>query len=122
EIGIRMAIGSSAADVFRMVLGEGARLVAVGLVLGLAGSIALSRLVRSMLYDVAPTDPLVYVVVLVLLSLTAMVASVVPARRAMRFHPLVPMRAACRAARLTGPAFTLLKGPIQLGGNGTIAT
>ena len=92
EIGIRMAIGSSAADVFRMVLGEGARLVAVGLVLGLAGSIALSRLVRSMLYDVAPTDPLVYLAVLVLLTLTAMVASVVPARRAMRVDPLVAMR------------------------------
>lgn len=92
EIGIRMAVGSSAADVFRMVLGEGARLVGAGLVLGLAGSVALSRLVSSMLYGVAPTDPLVYVVVLVLLSVTALVASAVPARRAMRVDPIVAMR------------------------------
>jgi ABC-type antimicrobial peptide transport system permease subunit len=87
-----MALGSSSRDVFRMVLGEGARLVATGLALGLAGSIALSRLVSSMLYDVAPTDPVVYVVVLVLLSITALVASAVPARRAMRVDPLVAMR------------------------------
>jgi predicted permease len=92
EIGIRMALGSSSRDVFRMVLGEGARLVATGLALGLVGSIALSRLVSSMLYDVAPTDPVVYVVVLVLLSITALVASAVPARRAMRVDPLVAMR------------------------------
>jgi predicted permease len=92
EIGIRMALGSSARDVFRMVLGEGARLVAIGLALGLAGSLALARLVNSMLYGVAPTDPVVYVVALLMLSATAMVASVVPARRAMRVDPLVAMR------------------------------
>ncbi|HEX2167054.1 MAG TPA: ABC transporter permease [Longimicrobiales bacterium] len=92
EIGIRMALGSSARDVFRMVVGEGARLLAVGLALGFAGSLALSRVVRSMLYDVAPTDPLVYVAVLVLLSLTAIAASVIPARRAMRVDPLIAMR------------------------------
>ena len=92
EIGIRMALGSSARDVFRMVLGEGARLVALGLALGVAGSIALSRLVSSMLYDVAPTDPFVYAVVFALLSLTALAASTVPARRAMRVDPLVAMR------------------------------
>jgi ABC-type antimicrobial peptide transport system permease subunit len=92
EIGIRMALGSSARDVFRMVLGEGARLVALGLALGVAGSIALSRLVSSMLYDVAPTDPFVYAVVFALLSLTALAASTVPARRAMQVDPLVAMR------------------------------
>jgi ABC-type antimicrobial peptide transport system permease subunit len=92
EIGIRMALGSSARAVFRMVIGEGARLVAIGLALGLVGSIALSRLVSSMLYGVAPTDPVVYGIVLALLSVTALLASAVPARRAMRVDPLVAMR------------------------------
>jgi putative ABC transport system permease protein len=92
EIGIRMALGSSAQDVFRMVLGEGARLVAIGLTLGLAGSLALARLIGSMLYGVAPTEPLVYLLVLVLLAVTALAATVVPARRAMSVDPLVAMR------------------------------
>ncbi|MBR9989613.1 MAG: ABC transporter permease [Gemmatimonadetes bacterium] len=92
EIGIRMALGSSAGAVFRMVLGEGARLVAVGLVLGLAGSVLLSRLVSSMLYGVAPTDPTVYALVLMLLAVTALAASAVPARRAMRVDPIEAMR------------------------------
>jgi predicted permease len=92
EIGIRIALGSSATQVFRMVLGEGGRLVAIGLALGLGGSMALSRVLGSMLYDVAPTDPMVYALVLVLLSVTALIATLVPARRAMRVDPLVAMR------------------------------
>src|SRR5690606_34573318 len=57
EIGIRMALGSSAREVFAMVLREGARLLAIGLAIGLAGSYALARVVRSMLYGVEPLDP-----------------------------------------------------------------
>jgi putative ABC transport system permease protein len=92
EIGIRMALGSSATAVFRMVVSEGARLIAAGLVVGLVGSIAVGRLVRSMLYDVAPADPLVFGAVIALLATTALVACVLPARRAMQVDPLVAIR------------------------------
>jgi putative ABC transport system permease protein len=92
EIGIRMALGSSTADIFRVVLAQGARLVALGLVLGLAGSLALAHLIRSMLYGVEPRDPLVLAAVLVLLAATAFVACVVPARRATRVDPVTAIR------------------------------
>jgi len=92
EIGIRMALGSSAIEIFRMVVGQGARLVALGLGLGLAASIALTRLVQSMLYGVSPTDPVVFAGVLTVLAITALVACIVPARRAMSVDPLVAMR------------------------------
>jgi putative ABC transport system permease protein len=93
EIGIRMALGSTTRNVFAMVLRQGGVLIAWGLIIGLAGSFILARLVRSMLYDVAPTEPVVYAGVLVLLILTAVVACVVPARRAARVDPLVAIRA-----------------------------
>jgi predicted permease len=92
EIGIRVALGSSAAAVFRLVLSQGARLVAVGLATGLAAAILLARFVESMLFGVTPTEPAVYAGVLVLLSMTALVACVVPARRAMRVDPMTAMR------------------------------
>jgi putative ABC transport system permease protein len=92
EIGIRMALGSSAAAVFRMVLGHGARLLAIGLLLGLAASLALGRVVHSMLYGVRPGDPLVLGAVLVLLAVTALAACALPARRAMKVDPLAAMR------------------------------
>ena len=92
EIGIRMALGSSTTDVFRMVLVQGAKLMVLGLGVGVLASIALTRGVRDMLYGVAPIDPVVYSGVLVLLSLTALIACVVPARRATRVDPLVAIR------------------------------
>jgi ABC-type antimicrobial peptide transport system permease subunit len=92
EIGIRMALGSSTPAVFRMVLGQGARLIAIGLAIGLGGSLLLTRMVRTMLYGVGPTDPLVYAAVLALLTATALVACAVPARRAARVDPLVAIR------------------------------
>ncbi|HSJ10214.1 MAG TPA: FtsX-like permease family protein, partial [Longimicrobiales bacterium] len=92
EIGIRMALGSSAAHVFRMVVGQGARLVVIGLALGALASVALARLVQGMLFGVSPTEPAVFGAVLVLLSVTALVACVVPARRAMSVDPMVAMR------------------------------
>ncbi|CAN5658554.1 ABC transporter permease [soil metagenome] len=92
EIGIRMALGSSSTAIFRMVVVQGARLLGIGLVLGVAGSLALGRLVRSMLYGVEPTDPLVISAVLALLSATALIACLLPARRAMKVDPLVAMR------------------------------
>ena len=92
EIGIRMALGSSTSDVFRMVLVQGAKLMVIGLAVGVLASIALTRGVRDMLYGVAPIDPVVYSGVLVLLSVTALIACVVPARRATRVDPLVAIR------------------------------
>jgi putative ABC transport system permease protein len=92
EIGIRMALGSSTAAVFRMVVSEGVRLIAVGLAVGLAASMAAGRLVRSMLYDVAPADPLVFGAVIALLAATALAACLLPARRAMKVDPLVAIR------------------------------
>ena len=93
EIGIRMALGSTTRGVFTMVLRQGAALTALGLALGLGGSLVLARVVRSMLYDVAPTDPVVYAGVLTLLALTALTACAVPARRAARVDPLAAIRA-----------------------------
>jgi putative ABC transport system permease protein len=92
EIGIRMALGSGAAAVFRLVLGQGARLLAAGLTLGIAASLLLSLLVRSMLYGVQPTDPVVYSAVLAVLGVTALVACLMPARRAMRVEPMMALR------------------------------
>jgi putative ABC transport system permease protein len=92
EIGIRMALGSSTRDVFRMVFAQGARLMAAGIVVGLLASLALTRLVASMLYGVEATDPAVYLTVLALIGLTAAAACAVPARRAMQVDPLVAIR------------------------------
>lgn len=92
EIGIRMALGSSAAAIFRMVVGQGARLIAIGLGIGIAASFALGGLVRGMLYGVEPRDPLVFVGVLTVLAGTALLACLIPARRAMRVDPAVAMR------------------------------
>jgi predicted permease len=92
EIGIRMALGSSAAAIFALVLRQGARLVAIGLAFGVIGSIVLGRIVRSMLYGVAPADPVVLLGVLAALTATAFAACVLPARRAMQVEPMSAMR------------------------------
>ena len=93
EIGIRMALGSTATAIFRMVVGQGARLIVIGLGVGLAATLALGRLLRSMLYGVEPADPLVLAGVLVVLSATAFAACVIPARRALRIDPMEALRA-----------------------------
>jgi predicted permease len=92
EIGIRMALGSTAAAVSRLIVGQGARLIGIGLLAGLAASLALGRLVRGMLYGVEPTDPWVLLGVLLLLSATALAACLLPARRAMRVDPAIVIR------------------------------
>jgi putative ABC transport system permease protein len=92
EIGIRMALGSTAAGIFRLVVGQGARLVALGLVLGLAGTVVVGRLVRGMLYGVEPGDPLILAGVVILLAAAALAACLLPARRAMKVDPMVAIR------------------------------
>jgi putative ABC transport system permease protein len=92
ELGIRMALGADRRKVVMSVLGEPARLVALGLIIGLAGTFAAGRVVRKMLYDVSPTDPLTLAAVAAVLFLVALLASYFPARRATRVDPMVALR------------------------------
>jgi len=87
EIGIRMALGSSAADVFGLVMREGARMTALGILVGLAGSVGMTRLMTGVLYGVKATDPVVIGAVALLLATVAFVATYLPARRASRVNP-----------------------------------
>ena len=87
EIGVRMALGAQRSDVLRMIVGEGARLAVVGLAIGIAVSFAITRLLSSLLFGVSATDPITFAGVAVLLSFVALLASYIPARRAMRLDP-----------------------------------
>jgi len=92
EIGIRMALGARATDVLRLVLKEFMRLTVVGVALGLVGAYLLTRLMTSLLFGVTPTDVTTFVLVSITLSLVALVACLIPARRAARVDPLVALR------------------------------
>jgi putative ABC transport system permease protein len=92
EIGIRLALGEQRARLARSVVGGGLRLVAIGAVIGVAGSVLLLRSLQSLLFGVTPNDLATYVAVLGLLGVVATLASYVPARRATRIEPLVALR------------------------------
>jgi putative ABC transport system permease protein len=92
EIGIRMALGAQQRDMVRLVLDEGTLVILTGLAIGLAGSLALTRFLSSLLFGVTPTDPLTFACVAVLLALVALAACYIPARRAMRVDPLIALR------------------------------
>lgn len=92
EIGIRMALGANGRDVLRLVLGQFMRLTVIGVALGLIGAYALTRLMTSLLFGVTPTDITTFVLVSLVLSLVALVACLIPARRATRVDPLVALR------------------------------
>jgi putative ABC transport system permease protein len=92
EIGVRVALGAARADVLRLIVGQGLKLAAVGVVLGIAGAFGVTPAARSVLYNVTPTDPLSFSVVAVFLLLVALTASYIPARRAMAVDPLIAMR------------------------------
>ncbi|HLW80812.1 MAG TPA: ABC transporter permease [Candidatus Acidoferrales bacterium] len=92
EIGIRMALGAQRSDVLRLVVGEAARLAVMGLLIGIALSFAATQLISSLLYGVKATDPLTFVIVAVILSAVALLASYIPARCAMRLDPMIALR------------------------------
>jgi putative ABC transport system permease protein len=92
EIGIRMALGADRGNVLRLIMGEGLKIVSLGIVVGIVGSLLLTRLLSSMLYGVGTTDPWTFAGVSLLLGLVALFACYIPAHRAMRTDPLASLR------------------------------
>jgi ABC-type antimicrobial peptide transport system permease subunit len=92
EIGLRMALGASRMDVFKLVVGKGMRLALIGIGIGLVASLALTRVMRSVLFEVTPTDALTFVIVSVVLLTVTLLACYIPARRATNVDPLTSLR------------------------------
>jgi putative ABC transport system permease protein len=92
EIGVRMALGAQRADILRLVLSQGVLLTAAGVVAGLAISLAMTRAISGLLYGVSAFDPITYAAVTLLITLVAMLACYIPARRAMRVDPMIALR------------------------------
>jgi ABC-type antimicrobial peptide transport system permease subunit len=92
EIGVRMALGARASDVLKMIVRSGMSLALTGVVIGLAGALALSRLMTRMLFEVKGTDALTYVIVAIAVIGVALFACYIPARRATKVDPLIALR------------------------------
>ncbi|HTS12993.1 MAG TPA: ABC transporter permease [Candidatus Limnocylindrales bacterium] len=92
EIGVRMALGAQRADVFRLVLGQGARMALIGVAIGLASGLALTRLMSNQLFGISPHDPLTFAATALLVMAVAVLACYIPARRAMRVDPVTAIR------------------------------
>jgi len=92
EIGVRMALGAQRSDVLKLVIKKGLILIVVGLIVGVAGALALSRVLASFLFSVTPTDLMTFVAVSLLLIVVGLVACYIPARRAAKIDPMVALR------------------------------
>jgi predicted permease len=92
EIGIRMALGAQPHDIWRLIVGSGARLAFAGIAIGVAGALALTHLLSSLLFEVRATDPITFAAVTLLLAAVALLACYVPGRRAMRADPMFALR------------------------------
>jgi putative ABC transport system permease protein len=92
EIGVRLALGASLSDVLRMIVFEGMRPTLLGVTVGTVGALALARVMASLIYGVKPTDAITFLSVAVVLSVVALVASIIPAYRAAKVDPMVALR------------------------------
>jgi putative ABC transport system permease protein len=92
ELGVRLALGAQRGDLFRLIVGGGMKLAAMGIVIGLLASFGLTRLLASLLYGVGPNDPITFTFVIALLGIVALLANYLPARRAARVDPIVALR------------------------------
>ena len=92
EIGLRMALGAQPVDIRRLILGQGMRLTLLGVLIGAIGAALAARLIASLLFGVHPTDPLVFTAVPLILGVVALLASYIPARRAMQVDPMIAIR------------------------------
>jgi putative ABC transport system permease protein len=93
EIGIRMALGATRENILRLITVDGLRMVALGGAMGVAAALAISRLIRTLLFQISPTDPLTFVLVPLILSLVTLIAILIPARAGMRVEPAATLRA-----------------------------
>jgi putative ABC transport system permease protein len=93
EIGIRIALGAGKTSIFRLVVGQAMAIVAISLVIGVAGAFAATRLLNSLLFGVGASDPFTFAAIVVLVSAVGFIAAWVPARRATRVDPIIALRA-----------------------------
>lgn len=92
EIGLRVALGAHQGNVLRLVIGDGVRLAVLGIALGIAGALALTRVMTDLLYGVRATDPITFGAVTIVFGATSLLACYVPARRAMNIDPIVALK------------------------------